>query len=331
MDNDLELNLNLTHGVLNALNSSYQGGYVFFQVLEQLAPGSGAGDSAEKLKHPLDRINKWLADFRMHQPLFLAAERPGMNAEAAEAWRLLEGAKNRLGRLGQALKASSNVEQLLADRQALYARVAVLCESAYSRQHFIHGLVDYGEVMGREEVADRWRQQLLGCQHELAKAHYWLEQAVAAPHPTDPTLAADILNETLIFPTVIAQKITDMDSIIGYYRESFAFTDAGIPASLAPDWETRGFNPYRAGLWYRSGFDAETAEQWQKFGFEPIAAMHFLLRGFDLAGALPWWSLAIGGYDAAAWRNGGFTPEQAKGYINQGARRPEQIADLEVI
>lgn len=326
MDAGLELDLSITHSFLNTLNSSYQGGYVYFKVLEQLAPECGAGESAEKLKAPLDRIGAWLADFRQHRPLFRDSERPGMNEAAAQAWRFLQVARDRLERLAPSLTATANVERLMSDRHALSQRIAVLCESAYARQHFIQGLVEYGEVMGREEVSDRWRQQLLGCRQGVAEAHHWLERVQQTPQPAPAAVVEQMLDETLIFPTVMIQKITDMDSTTGNYRNCCDFTDLGIPAELALKWGELGFAPYHAALWYRVGVDAESAAAWRQYGFEAMAAMHFLLRGFGLAEALPWWSRRIGGPAAAAWLRAGCSPEEAQAWISQGINRPEQLA-----
>ncbi len=306
--------LNLTHAFINTLSASYQGMYVYENVFGVL---SQASDREEKMKNTanvLDKISEWWAMFQRHEPLMrYRFHQEGVEGEASKACRLLEVAQKRLDGLMQELLASSSVESILRDGVRRALRVANSCEAAYARQHFVQGLIAYGEILDREEVADRWRQHLLYCRRETAEANALFERFQRMEGEIDEAAAAGLLDLTLTDPVAVGRRAVDVRSVFGLLRNRFDYADAGIPEAEAVPWKRGGFAPADAAGWRLAGMGPEESQAWIDAGIpDPLGAATYAWRGIEQAVASKWYEQGYNGRVAAGW-------------IRQGISEPDRI------
>ncbi len=323
MDKQLEDDLCLSHAFMNALSASYRGFYVYVNAMEQLAPSAETNHAAQKIATLIETINGWWEDFKAHRPLMRFSAPPPLAGDAVQAWNLLEVARERLGGIVGELTAVSTVDGLMANPRALYSRVAIDCEAAYSRHHFIQGLILYGRILDKPDVSDRWLQHTLSCQQGINEANALLEKTKRMNGKLLLETVSEILDYTLAGPVACAQKIVDMSRIFTLFSGEFDYHHAGIRSHEVESWADRGIPPYAAGQWCAAGLNPDQVMAWISVGIaDPLAVINFLWRGFDLQTAKAWWEGGFQGRFAAAWRDAGHTLEEAVAWRAQGVGHP---------
>jgi len=320
MDEATREALDLSHGFINMLSAAYQGAYVYERALEQL----GDQEAEERAAHMgacIAEINGWWSAFKRHEPLLAKGE--PLTDSGSRAWQLSCAAGERLRLLVERLMARADVEVLLFDRASQRTRVAALCETAYVREHFIQGLICYGDVMDRPEIADRYRQHLLSCQAGVREAHGLLQQCGRADVSQPKAEVTELLDATLMVPAVMMHRILDINQILGGYTGSFEFVDVGIEPSQEQPWRRMEMEAYEAGRWHAVGFTAEETARWIRGGVpEALGAANFRWRGMRVQEAGPWYARGFGGREAAAWSGAGVGVEEAASWRSRGVRRP---------
>ena len=305
--------LNVTHAFINILRACYQGMYAYENAYGQLAR---TADRELKMKHTsqvLDKIGEWWQQFGEFTPLMRFGDKPNLAGDAARAWKLLGVVQARLESLAGELLESGDVDTLLENPPSRYIRVAAFVEAAYARQYFINGLVSYGEVLGREDVADRWRQHTLYTQQDVAQATRLFADFQKMGDSIDGKALGELLDVTLTQPVVVGRQIVDIREVFGLYTGKFDFTDAGIPADEIADWSEPGFSPAEAAHWRASGMHADEALAWIKAGVpDSLGAAMFAWRGVAKEVAGKWFVAGHNGRSAAAW-------------IEQGIEDPNEI------
>ena len=309
MDETLKADLRLSHGFLNLVSAGYEGIYVYLNARRKLAPAEFGSDALEKLAPALDRIHGWWDDFEAHRPLVTHAALESPPEPFLLVWNWLEITKNHMRSLVNRLAATSQVERLAEDVAAVHLRAAAACEAAYGREHFVRGLICYGEVMDEEMVADRWRQHLLPCQADVASSHQQLALAGEIGAPPDAAAAGRLLDETLALPAILAQRVMDINGMFAEVGPGLIYANADIPDAQVDAWSSRGFAPEEAGRWYGVGYEADEALRWIDGGVpDPVRAFDFMLRGFTAEEAGQWLRAGTGARDAAARRQQGLGP-----------------------
>ncbi len=309
MDETLKADLRLSHGFLNLVSAGYEGIYVYLNARRKLAPAEFGPDALEKLAPALDRIHGWWDDFEGHSPLVIRTALENPPEPFLLAWNWLEITKNHLRSLVNRLAATSQAQRLAGDLPAVHLRAAAACEAAYGREHFVRGLIRYGEVMDEESVADRWRQHLLPCQADVAAAHGHLALAERMGTEADPAAAERLLDETLALPAILAQRVMDINGMFAEVGPGLTYENADIPEAHVEAWSSRGLPPEEAGRWYGVGYEADEALRWIDGGVpDPVRAFDFMLRGFAAEDAGRWLREGVGARDAAARRQQGLGP-----------------------
>lgn len=326
MNKQLADDLFLSHAFLNALTASYQGLYVYLSTLEQLTPSAENRNAMAKTAGTLEMFNGWWDEFKAHKPLVRHSGRPPLSGDAGSAWRLLGSARQRIASLVDQLAATTNLEHLMSSRRAVYIRAAADSEAAYSRQHFIQGLITYGQVMKQMDVADRWLQHTLSSQQGVKEADALVAMVQQLNGQFVPHTIADVLDRTLVLHVIFAQRLVDIARIFTLCSNDLRYTEVGILSREAKHWADRGIAPYMAGQWLATGIGAEGAVAWVASGIaDPLAAANFKLRGFDAAAARQWWENGFPGRFAAAWREAGCGVEEAAAWKKRGIGHPSMV------
>ncbi len=321
--------LHLTHAFLTALSASYQGLWVFENVLDRLDEQEDRSDEIAKAERVLETVEGWWQALAAGEPVVCLHERPVLTGEASRAWRLLQVAEARLRALIAELTDSSDLEPLLEDPLKRHVRAAALCECAHAQRVGVASVIRFAEIRGDNREAFRYRQRLLSCRSAIDEA----EQLVAQLHEAEPepsaTLVARLLDASLLLPAHVAQRVVDIGSAFALYTGVFDYSDAGIPDPQASAWAEAGFDARTAGRWFAAGFSPRKAQAWRLAGTQdPLIAADFMWRGFTPEEAAAWLRRYIGGRRAAAWAAAGYGPDDTREWIVLGVRDPDQLATL---
>jgi hypothetical protein len=221
--------------------------------------------------------------------------------------------------------SKATLEALVRDPAASRLRIAAFCQEAYSREHFIQGLIAYGEVTRSPEIVSRWRSQMASAQEQVARANLLIEWLPGAG-PMTPESAGPLLDETLLLPLTFSLRILDVDRLSGALRGRFGYAEAGIEESQAGGWQQLGLDPYSAGQWSLTGIGPRDCQRWLAAGvIDPYVAAHFYWRGLDFDRAQLWLQASYTGRAAAAWMRAGGTVQDALHWRGQGVEHPDQL------
>jgi hypothetical protein len=301
--------LNLSHAFINTLSSSYQGMYVYENVFGILTQSPERERKMADTAQVLDKVNEWWRLFKRHEPLVRHGCRDeGMTGDGARAWRLLEVSQRRIESLAEQMLSTTSVEALLEDPEARCKRVAAFCDSAYARHHFVYGLVAYGEILGREQVADRWRQHLPSTLRETGRGTELFGKFRELGEQVDEDSAEHLLDVTLVLPVILIRQAVDIRGVFGLLRDRFDYLDAGIPSDQVERWQALGFTPGDAGHWRATGLSPEESLEWIKAGVpDPTTAATFAWRNIAMDVAAKWHQAGCNGRAAAFYLARGIT------------------------
>ncbi len=304
--------LKVTHGFLNALTAASQGLFVHQTVLAELLRSPNSHDVRDEVQQTLDDLEAWWRCFERHEPVLRVADGENLSEEAARVWGLLERSRQRYDRLSVTLLESTDARTVCRDRSVRAVRVATFCEQAYAREHYLRGLVRYGEVMQQEAVADRWRQHLLAAMEEREDATGCFEHWKGREPEVDHADGAHLLDLTLTLPVALGRLSIDILHLFGLYRGRFGYGEAGIPLEEADDWTRQGLQPYQAAQWRRAGMGPKQSREWIEQGVpDPLAAAGFAWRAIPVEIAATWYAAGYDARTAAEWlREGVESPQR---------------------
>ena len=201
---------------------------------------------------------------------------------------------------------------MLKDPDARHIRVAAYANAAYSRDHFIKGLVEYGEIMKREEVSDRWRQHLLYTLDWTGIATRLFQRFLDLGAAVDEDAAADLLDLTLTLPVHLIVQSVDVRGVFGLLRGRFDYEDAGIPEAEVEPWRTAGFPAGAPPTGAPPAWIRPSRWTGSRREFPTPGRPTFAWRGIDIETAGRWHAAGIDGRVASRW-------------IAQGVQEPDQI------
>lgn len=297
--------LRLTHAYLNPLFAGFQGSYAASHVLEQLG-GDAARDSTQDLREVLDWLGARLEELWQGRPVLRKAEDPPSELGAV-LLRFFEVYKGRLLDFIALVMLSLHAIQDSADAESAKFVAASVARHAYTRQHFVQGLVRYGEVFGQEEVADRWRQHTLSCQAELREANALFARLKEGASMTD-RFCVELWNTAATLPGIFKNQFVDLLSAEALRGIAVTFEGLGIPAEEADRWRALGMDAAAAGRWWAFDLTPEEAAAWIVAGFtwDTTYVGAWKVRNFDVPAAV-------------AWHTAGFGPAEAYAYVREGA------------
>jgi hypothetical protein len=313
------VDLTISHGFLNTIHACYQGIYVYQTVLEAMTPTPADAMRLEQTARVLEVVGEWWARFEQLDPIVRRSQGDRLSGAAEQAWQYMEEARRHLDTVSVDLLDTMDAGKVGLDRGARALRLAAFCERAYGREHYVRGLIKYGEIMDRPEVADRWRKHTLPATEGRAHATGYFEHMSALePHVGEDEIER-LLDLTLTLPLALGRQSIDILKLFGMYRGHFSHSDAGIPRGEIQPWFEGGFTPYEAAQWRRVGMRPEQAVTWIRAGVpDALMAAEFAWRDIPVEQAAAWWAAGYEGRAAAGWlREGIESPEQIPRVANQ--------------
>lgn len=308
----------LTHGLLNTLHSGCQGHYTALNVRLRLGGVDATEEEVRATASLLDRIGRWWQALREGQALVAPAGAPPPSEEGETSLELLDRFREIqltfVPRIEQALEGEGP-----APGPDTVHLAAALAWYSYAREHYIRGLVDFGELFGREEIADRWRQHLLPCRHDINLANTFFVK-LDKGEPLEQDFFFDLANQCRSLPGIFRSQSLDALAMGAAARGGLTWEAAGFDSPDADRWEGVGMNPQQAGYWVAYGFAPAEVPQWAQKGFPDAAvAGAWSCRGFDCNGAALWRAAGFDATEAARWVSVGIAdPDEAR-RRNEGA------------
>lgn len=305
--------IGLYHGFLNSLYAYLQGYYARLNLQKQLGASrideSYIGDTTKALD-ALGELYRGLWDGKVYD-----LTDPSPPSEVHILFSIYDAALYSYERAPEHLAYLITAVPGDYDRRDAVELCSFLAEQAYARDHFIKGLIAYGEHFKIEEVADRWRQQMFSVQNEIRDVMTYfnlLKDETRDLHEIMPLLQ----DEAWLLPGILMTKAVDLRHLNSKRVDSFGFEDLDIPVDEVQEWESHGFSPLGAGYWRAFGFTPVLALTWLEAGFsEPGHAGNYYLRGIDLVEASQWASRGIAGSDAAKLMRTGVSPENYEDFV----------------
>lgn len=316
---DVHDDLRLTHGFLNALQAGYQGGFTSLNVLLELNYPNVEARTLDAMKPVLDQLTALYVRMRAGEAIVSLDGAPA-GEEAERLFELCEVLKFELRAVADQLSdITDSDEEPEGEERARHDAfmAACLARSCYAREHFIKGLVDYGEAFDEPEVSDRWRQHLPRCAADIQRANAYFATLKDAPEKADAKFHYRLWNEIVNLPGLLRTQVNDINVLGGVYAGGPTYDTVGIDdADEAEAWRKLGAGPESAGHWSAFGFTPDLTLAWAQAGFQDAAyASAWRVRGFPLEAAV-------------AWHNAGFKPADAHACASAGITDPQKAREM---
>ncbi|MCK4305327.1 MAG: hypothetical protein KAY24_13905 [Candidatus Eisenbacteria sp.] len=202
--------IEFTFHLLNMLISGYQGHYTWRNVLGQLGFDVTEMHPLEDLQEVIDVLKEHRQELPRGNPLFRKGQALSPDAEVVVGFMdlLKKGLQSVVNALTRSLELLEQGPHINAARYT----VACIARHAYVHEHYVHGLVRYGEVFGLEEVADRWRQHTLTCAEETNMANAFFARMMENPE-LDGDFRLKLIERAKMLPVVFSRHLDDLNSV----------------------------------------------------------------------------------------------------------------------
>jgi hypothetical protein len=309
--------VDICHAYLNALGAAVEGRHAMITMLNMLAgEGSYAGELSA-VRELREQVSEWTEALWNNQPLPFTSGEDAFTPEVIDVLDGIDQVKEECYARAQIVDRLLEKDDLERYPEALYMLVSLLAYQAYSRDYYIKGLVQYGEIFGPSEVAANWREQLPSCEKSIATARKYYD-LLLDNNNIDDSLIYQVTESTILLPAIFRCQAHDINQIHGILGgDDFNFFMAEIDPSDAEEWAANGFSPRAAGYWRAYGMRADEVITWLEKGFyQPGIAGAWKFRGFDPT-------------DAMVWSDQGYTAKVARFYSSLGCDSPSDAEKMQ--
>lgn len=311
MKSATNINLYICHAILNTLFAGQQGRYARFNMLSKFYPTSEIDWELSIISNNLDALTIWMKEMWGGHPLNFSGEEEKLPLPAKNSLKELNDLKQELV---SCLDKSKEII-LLAENNTFGLEEAVtltsiLIQRAYSREHYIKGLIEYAKQGNNPEEAKLWENHMQSCFQEMTQAHQFFEELLLIDTPTE-RMQKELLDEAKFLPALLTCQIHDINQILVMRNDKFLHKDIELPNCNPKIWEDAGIPAEHAGYWHAYGITPENVYEWIDHGFyEPSQAGCWYTYGFDPKVAMK-------------WNMHGYTPKEASTCMNAGISNPE--------
>jgi hypothetical protein len=322
-DPDIEM----SHGLLNHLNSGYQGKFAFLNILLQLECPFDSGTVVEDTRKTLGSINKWLKDLWEGGAILNHLWDEPRTFEAKQAMEMVSLLREELLGLANDIVDSLANETFRQDRAESIFLIAAYGWNAYSRDNFTRCFVDYGKKFDDRVILDNFEPMLDEAEERVQYTHELMKQFKASETLTEEFCDA-LFRAAMTLPGTLYCLAHELNQLAYRFEREFTFEMALIPEEEAELWKMLGITPEYAGYWRAHGifpyeadswraqgmYDYATAATWKIWGFEPQIAREWASYGFTPAACM-------------IWIQNEFPPEKACHFVERGMMHPSEIPE----
>lgn len=329
MNQLLQQDTDLTHGLVNYLNSSYRGRLASLNALLQMNSQEFSKEELIKTEKTLEIINRWLSDLWNGLPLVSTGWQSPETFEAQRVFDLLNESKLDLKQLSQKFSSLLNSNERYSNDENIKIIISGIVRLAYQRDNFIKGFLEYAKVFAREDLYSHFEAFLPTSNDEVKLANSFLKEFKSAANLR--TEFFDNLDLQLItIPSTLNVFIHEMNFIGAVYSPDFSFRHAEIPEDEFYLWEQLGLSAREAGYWRAYGITPDQALSWIEQNMRDAnVAGNWSIRGFNPPEVFDWLKLGLSPAVALLWRKAGYDLDTVRVQLNKGYLTPKDLAQNE--
>lgn len=315
----------LTHAISNYINASYRGRLAFLNALKQMKFEDLNLDELARNEKIIETVQRWLKDLWNGMPIFSAHWKSPETFDAQQAFSLLKESKDELSHLSNSLSEILKNGQNFANLEEKKLAVASVIRSAYHRENYARGFIEYGNAFSQEHLIARYTSvQQLGME-EVQKASLLLRDFSRIGY-SEEELNSRLYADCLILPAYFRVSVNDINYLLSVFNPNYTFELAEIPKNEADNWSDRKVNPIVAGYWRSFNIGPDEAEIWSAAGFSDASnAGLWKVCGFNPDTARSWVVQGVDAQMARIWKNFGHSPDTARPHLQAGISDPKAV------
>jgi hypothetical protein len=311
MKSAANINLYICHAILNSLFAGHQGRYARFNMLSKFYPTNEIDWELSIISNNLDALSIWMKEMWGGHPLDFSGPEESLPMPSKNALNDLVLLKKELLKcLDQSQEIVANCEDGKITFENAVTLASLLIQRAYSREHYIKGLITYAKHGNNQEEAKVWEAHMQSCFQEMTSAHEFFEELLISDEPSDK-LSDDILDEVKFLPALLTCQVHDINQILVMRNDKFKHSDIELPGCDPKIWEKSQIPPEHAGYWHAYGITPKSVFSWIDHGF------------YEPSQAGCWHSYGFSPESAVKWSMFGFTPKDAATCVDAGLVNPE--------
>ena len=318
-------NCAFAHSIVNYLGSCYQGKFAYLNVLGQLGVSQADENDLAKLRSILTEVRRWQDATLAGTPIFETSWTKPETFEAERAMHLLKQLNDEFKAMAKELDTVIGAEDLVTSTAKLGYLVAVYCRSAYMRDNYIRGNLEFGQKFGAEELVNQANFNLKETAEEINLAHSLIKELKRTPTPGSGFITV-LLTEAQLLPGTYRVHLNDTAVLLATFEKLFTFEMTEIPTEEAGRWKFLQVPPSEAGEWHAYQIPPEEAVQWMGLNLPAIysasAAARWRFAGFTPETVREWAEQGIPPHISQIWSQAGFKAHTAMDFIRKGTRFP---------
>lgn len=322
MDENLSVDIELSHGALNYLRACYQGSFASLNILSQLGYRDFNPDELTACEHKLSHVGTLYSKLGSGIPVFSRSWKTPQTAESKEVLTLLVAMRNEL------LFIANKVEKILMEAnfhenpENIKFLIASYARHAYTQENYIQGFVEYGKNFTLPNVVRTYEPLLPESRRNLEGAHLFFD-IFTGEEPPSPIFYKSLVEEAIFLPGVYRSNAHDLLKCSIIYKGPLNFEMMEMPLEEAEEWAAIKVNPDLAGYWRSFRFRAQDMVDWVTVGVAaPRVAWFWRCMEFDAAVAAEWLKFGFSPLVAREWAGNRFTAEEAVDHIRRGFSNP---------
>jgi hypothetical protein len=325
MNSDLAKDRLVTHALTNYLAAAYHGKFAALNILAQLDHPAFTEAELMATQQTLGKVFNWNSQLFKDECLFSASWTTPETFEAQNAVSLLEQLKPEL------YKISAESGRILAldtlpQKDELAILIAFHARHAYSRDAYVRGFMEYGEKFSRPEMVKRYEPFIPESEFELRRNNeliLLLKNAKGDISLLPKEYFALLFQTAVPLPSYFRSHVHDINQLLCPYKGGLSWTTAEFSKAEAEMWNTAGLGPSAAGYFRAFGMGPDEAGKWREGGVsDAMTAIEWKKGGFTPETAKPWLDEGIPPPLAFMWSQNQFSPTEAKEFISKGTFQP---------
>jgi hypothetical protein len=322
-DPDIEI----SHGLLNHLNSGYQGKFAFLNILLQLEHPFENTALVDETRGTLGTVNGWLKDLWQGGAIINHLWQEPRTFTARQAMQLVGQLREDVIGIGNDVLRCLAEQSFRDSRLETIMLVAAYGWNAYARDNFIRCFYDYGKKFEDQTILENFEQLLAEAEEKVRFTHDLMKQLRSSETLTDE-FCESLYIATGALPGTFYALAHDLNQLHNRFEREFTFEMAEISEEEAALWQQLHITPVDAGYWRSHGMLPEEAYYWKTYGIHDFAAAaSWKLWGVTPEEASEWTVFGFTPASSLIWSQNGFPPEKARHFVDKGMLDPNDIPE----
>ncbi|NDC39204.1 MAG: hypothetical protein EBZ48_14355 [Proteobacteria bacterium] len=322
--NQPNLDLDISHRILNYLQALGHGEVYFLETLKELGSPEVTPEGIARARETLAAILSDYNSLARGVYLFSAGWESPQTYDAQRILRVLEDFLQRSTILFSRSRAIPAAFEGMVREQSRFA-FSVIRRGLVAENFYVQGLYDLAGLRGEQEAIARAEQQARESMRRLEHFDRYnyaamLQKELSEEHEA---ILGDLWKQQRL---LLASQRVDIIELLSTFKGGGAYLEKELSFPALPEWQRFGFSVTQAARWSAFDFTLHDAAQWRTIGIQtPTEAYSWMREGFYPEETGAWIPLGQTPDACAAWKRANFTPDLALSFIQRGYMRPEDI------